>query len=50
MCCMSGGTKTMTKNKCRRAGVGNRQNLAWPPELVNFACVGLSPMARYIAC
>jgi hypothetical protein len=33
--------KNHDKNKCRRAGVGNRQNLVWPPELVNFACVGL---------
>jgi len=32
--------KNHDKNKCRRVGVGNRQNLVWPPELVNFACGG----------
>ena len=35
--------KNHDKNKCRRAGVGNRQNLVWPPELVNFACGGVTP-------
>jgi len=30
-------------NRDRRDDVGNRQNLAWPPELVNFACEGYDP-------